>query len=418
VINIDDIDSKQFESLLDGPSARGDSKWTLIDLWAVWCGPCRALHTTLTRFADGEMNDLRIVRLDLDAAGDVADRYGIRTIPTLILARHGREVARHVEALGLQERDGWLRTNGVALPRLTTEQTSSYDASDARSLGAFYADEELKRFLLDRALAMADAGQIQLSRFPFYVHTSHSMTATISTALVKGGSSDLFTRLTGMPLGIAALLHSCGPTTRDQILALAGGILPGSDLRALPRRFMIKWLSDEYCAWADVLGDSDADTLRQDWLSVARATESGSVSDEGWSALADRIDTLRSADPNRVIARHFAGLLAPSAPIDPDSREWCNALCLYGIYLQHVEAERRSGMTTEEINWETFGDRRREEIQASADLSIEETNARFMEEYGEEDRRINGLKSKARLHVGVVRERWMEMLAQLFREAT
>ena len=72
-------------------------KPTLVDFTASWCPPCRAVAPVLDQI-DAERDDLRIVKVDVDSEQAVAARYGILSMPTFLLFRHGQEVARVVGA--------------------------------------------------------------------------------------------------------------------------------------------------------------------------------------------------------------------------------------------------------------------------------------------------------------------------------
>ena len=69
----------------------------LVDFWAPWCGPCRVVQPVLEEIA-GERDDLRIVKLNTDENPQVAGQYGIMSIPTMILFKHGQPVKQIVGA--------------------------------------------------------------------------------------------------------------------------------------------------------------------------------------------------------------------------------------------------------------------------------------------------------------------------------
>jgi thioredoxin 1 len=68
----------------------------LVDFWATWCAPCRALAPLIERLAEQYQGRAKVLKLDVDKAPDVAQRYGVQSIPTVILFRDGKEQARWV----------------------------------------------------------------------------------------------------------------------------------------------------------------------------------------------------------------------------------------------------------------------------------------------------------------------------------
>lgn len=70
----------------------------LVDFWAAWCAPCRALAPKVEAIAARHDGDIRVMKIDVDQNPLIAQRYGVRAIPTLILFDRGREVARLVGA--------------------------------------------------------------------------------------------------------------------------------------------------------------------------------------------------------------------------------------------------------------------------------------------------------------------------------
>ena len=71
----------------------------LVDLWAPWCGPCRVVEPGVERAARSLAGRLKVVKVNVDEAPRTAERLGVQGIPTLLVLRDGREVARQVGAV-------------------------------------------------------------------------------------------------------------------------------------------------------------------------------------------------------------------------------------------------------------------------------------------------------------------------------
>lgn len=80
----------------------------LVDFWAPWCGPCRMMAPVLDRAAAQRATGLRVAKVNTDEQPQLAGRFGIRSIPTLILFRDGRELARQSGALDGSSLARWL----------------------------------------------------------------------------------------------------------------------------------------------------------------------------------------------------------------------------------------------------------------------------------------------------------------------
>ena len=68
---------------------------TLVDFWAPWCGPCR-MQTPILEEIVGKIGDAKIVKLNVDDAPSVAAEFGVQSIPTLIIFKHGEPVQQFV----------------------------------------------------------------------------------------------------------------------------------------------------------------------------------------------------------------------------------------------------------------------------------------------------------------------------------
>ncbi|HUJ38090.1 MAG TPA: thioredoxin [Hyphomicrobium sp.] len=87
----------------------------LVDFFAEWCGPCKAMAPALEQIATEMRGKVKVVKLDVDQNPTVTGKYGIRAMPTLILFKNGQVAAQHTGALVQKKKlEDWINSANVA----------------------------------------------------------------------------------------------------------------------------------------------------------------------------------------------------------------------------------------------------------------------------------------------------------------
>ena len=68
----------------------------LVDFWATWCGPCQMIAPTIEMLAEEYEGKVKVGKVDVDEEQEIAIKYGVASIPTLVLFENGKEVNRKV----------------------------------------------------------------------------------------------------------------------------------------------------------------------------------------------------------------------------------------------------------------------------------------------------------------------------------
>jgi thioredoxin 1 len=98
------------ESTFEQEVTKSD-KAVIVDFWAEWCGPCHAVAPVLDRIIEERGGEVKLVKVNIDEERGLAERYGIASIPTMILFRDGEPAAA---AMGAQPKSALERSLGLA----------------------------------------------------------------------------------------------------------------------------------------------------------------------------------------------------------------------------------------------------------------------------------------------------------------
>jgi thioredoxin 1 len=88
-------------------------KAVVVDFWAEWCGPCHAIEPVLDKIADERADELKLVKVNIDQEQGLAMRYGIASIPTVVLFKGGEPAAAAIGAQPKSALEKSLGLNGV-----------------------------------------------------------------------------------------------------------------------------------------------------------------------------------------------------------------------------------------------------------------------------------------------------------------
>jgi thioredoxin 2 len=100
----------------------------LVDLWAPWCGPCRMVSPALERIAREKAGQVKLVKVNVDASPAVAQRFAVQGIPTLLLLKGGKVVARQVGAAPANVLQEWV-DQSIAKVEVTSDQSGRAKAT-------------------------------------------------------------------------------------------------------------------------------------------------------------------------------------------------------------------------------------------------------------------------------------------------
>ena len=92
-VSVLELDGTSFDSTISGNSL------VLVDFWAEWCGPCKAMHPIFERMAK-KYRQIKFARVNVDSNQPLAQKFGVQAIPTFIMFKDGQEAKRMMGAVG------------------------------------------------------------------------------------------------------------------------------------------------------------------------------------------------------------------------------------------------------------------------------------------------------------------------------
>jgi thioredoxin 2 len=98
------VSARSFEA-----HVRHDDIPVVVDFWAQWCGPCKVMAPVYERVAAEIEPEMRFLKVDTEAEPSLAERYGVQSIPTLMVFRHDTVLGRRAGALDARTLQQWLR---------------------------------------------------------------------------------------------------------------------------------------------------------------------------------------------------------------------------------------------------------------------------------------------------------------------
>ena len=99
-----DLTNKNFDSVIGNGV-------TLVDFWADWCGPCKMQTPVIDELGDKYEGKVTVAKLNVDDEPSIAARFGVMSIPTLIVYRQGEEVTRRVGVQSMDQLETMLGVN-------------------------------------------------------------------------------------------------------------------------------------------------------------------------------------------------------------------------------------------------------------------------------------------------------------------
>jgi thioredoxin 2 len=88
----------------------------LVDFWAAWCGPCRMVSPALEQLANEKAGQLKLVKVDIERAPKLAQRFSVQAVPTLMVMNRGEVIARQPGAAPIDALRRWVDGAMAGIP--------------------------------------------------------------------------------------------------------------------------------------------------------------------------------------------------------------------------------------------------------------------------------------------------------------
>ncbi len=289
-----------------------NSRPVLVDFWAEWCGPCKALAPTLEKVSESFKGEVDFVKINVDEHASARDRFGVRGIPTLILLKDGHELGRVVGNRSAAQLAGFLDAHLGTVTEL---------ARPAIKLSAFGGNPQAKATDLDRLRGYLTRKQA--------APNENMWDGQINSALgfVTGEAyPDDCARKLGMPAEVVSIVETLSTYRETRIngaLFVAEwleSVPVGADLSKLPGQLLVHLLESPMVA--DLLGgDSALLEIRDELVALHRAetADAGGV-ESSWAKVKKACADIASdaSDKSRGRLAHMLESASSVLSKDPD----------------------------------------------------------------------------------------------------